>query len=98
MENALGDLLSQKQRKTAKIVSILVVMENALGEYFNQYGQYIISRLNPCCNGKCSWRVQLDSLKIMESMVSILVVMENALGDKLRYAICNETAASQSLL
>ena len=56
MENALGGAsLSQLLHKVP--VSILVVMENALGDDKNIIDVIEKESLNPCCNGKCSWRV-----------------------------------------
>ena len=37
--------------------------------------------LNPCCNGKCSWRAAKKAAALWNVAVSILVVMENALGE-----------------
>ena len=56
MENALGvDRI--EYIRTHDMVSILVVMENALGDDISKddlHSKY--GSLNPCCNGKCSWR------------------------------------------
>ena len=40
----------------------------------------VFKGLNPCCNGKCSWRFSVITCESSYGSVSILVVMENALG------------------
>ena len=57
MENALGAILSI-QGIEKEGVSILVVMENALGEICEIPEHVEYDCLNPCCNGKCSWRLR----------------------------------------
>ena len=95
MENALGGQ-PKALTATAARVSILVVMENALGgTVAHRWANKDFGRLNPCCNGKCSWR-RLEE-KGRKRVVSILVVMENALGEML-FSTQLKTKRSQSLL
>ena len=71
----------------SKIVLILVVMEDALARLQERDQPRKKTRLNPCCNGRCT-RTPQKNTQAQNENVLILVVMEDALAPQnLGYAL-----------